>query len=354
MRTPLLVSSLLLLLFCLLRGCSGDNPQIAKRYVVDLDMDPEKRWEHVVKDYTALVPSLKNAILHFIPEDLVGVAEYIGSALDTYLPQPYAAEMRGISSSFNISLGEVVLLNIAYDFSAFCTSIVAQNENGTIYHGRNLDYGVTSLLRKITIVVEFQRKQKTIYMGTTYVGYVGLMTGQKPNAFTVSLDERDKGTIWMNLLSFLLDGGQFASFLLRDTLAEDGMTYARALSKLANTSVIAPSYVIIGGIGPGEGAVITRGRDKAIDVWHLNAADHRWYLLETNYDHWTTPSPSDDRRDPGIALMNKVGQANISPAELFKVLSTAPVLNNSTTYTTIMSAAHPDIYQAWIRHPSVA
>lgn len=59
------------------------------------------------------------------------------------------------------------------------------------------------------------------------------------------------------------------------TLAEDGMTYARALSKLANTSVIAPSYVIIGGIGPGEGAVITRGRDKAIDVWHLNAADHR-------------------------------------------------------------------------------
>ena len=35
------------------------------------------------------------AVRHFIPEDLVGVAEYIGSALDTYLPQPYAAEMRG-------------------------------------------------------------------------------------------------------------------------------------------------------------------------------------------------------------------------------------------------------------------
>ena len=27
-------------------------------------------------------------------------------------------------------------------------------------------------------------------MGTTFVGYVGLLTGQRPNSFTVSLDQR--------------------------------------------------------------------------------------------------------------------------------------------------------------------
>lgn len=34
------------------------------------------------------------------------------------------------------SLGAVVAMNLIYSFSAACTSVVAQNTNGTIYHGR--------------------------------------------------------------------------------------------------------------------------------------------------------------------------------------------------------------------------
>ena len=32
-----------------------------------------------------------------------------------------------------------------------------------------------------------------VYKGTTFAGYVGLMTGMKPDKYTVSLDQQNKG-----------------------------------------------------------------------------------------------------------------------------------------------------------------
>jgi len=49
--------------------------------------------------------------------------------------------MKGISQASGLKLGEVVLYNIFYEVSSFCTSIVAQDQNGNIFHGRNLDFG---------------------------------------------------------------------------------------------------------------------------------------------------------------------------------------------------------------------
>ena len=44
--------------------------------------------------------------------------------------------------------------------SSSCTSIVAQDSNGRIWHGRNLDYRFTDILRNITLVAHFQRNGK--------------------------------------------------------------------------------------------------------------------------------------------------------------------------------------------------
>jgi acid ceramidase len=42
----------------------------------------------------------------------------------------------------NFYLGEIVLYNIFYEIFTLCTSIVAQDDNGNILHGRNLDFGL--------------------------------------------------------------------------------------------------------------------------------------------------------------------------------------------------------------------
>ena len=190
-----------------------------------------------------------------------------------------------------------------------------------------------------------------MYTGTTFAGYVGLLSGQKPHGFTVTLDERDQGDWWMNAFEALLAGTHgIAGFLIRDTIADPSMDFESAVNTLAYTPLIAPCYIIIGGVGPTEGAVITRDRMASLDIWRLDPIYGRWFLVETNYDHWTSPPAGDDRRDPAIRGMNETGRADLSVGSLFSVLSTPPVLNNATTYTVIMSAAIPELYSTWIRH----
>ncbi len=47
-----------------------------------------------------------------------------------------------------------------------------------------------------------------------------------------------------------------------------------------------PTYFIIAGSEPNEGAVLTRDRNTLANLWSLNvstAVADSWYLLETNY-----------------------------------------------------------------------
>ena len=129
-----------------------------------------------------------------------------------------------------------------------------------------------------------------------------------------------------------------------------------ALQLLCYTKIIAPIYYIIGGIDyqtPSQGAVVTRNSSHLVNLWMLDDSEYIWYLVETNYDHWTNPPKNDNRRTPAINAMNSVGQDNINFNSLFGVLSTVPVLNNNTVYTALMSASNITFYNATIRFAKV-
>ena len=64
---------------------------------------------------------------------------------------------------------------------------MARDTSGNMYHARNLDYGFVGLLHNITIEVDFQRSGTTVYTGTTFAGFVGLMTGQRTTRVLLSL-----------------------------------------------------------------------------------------------------------------------------------------------------------------------
>ena len=337
------------------------SPTPAKRYTINLDRPPQYRWKEIVAEYGWEFPILLKEFEQMVPPEVIELASFIGLEVEKYIPYPYNMEIVGIATESGMTVGEMVLANVYYEATAFgrkdgrkaCTSIVAEAEDGTIYHGRNLDYSFADVLRNLTIIIDFQRNGKTIYTGTTFAGYVGLMSAQKPNGFTVSLDERDQGEWWMNVVEVLLAGTHgIASFLIRDTVADPNADFEKAVETLAYKPLIAPSYIIVGGVGPKKGAVITRDRLAALDIWRLDAFYGRWFLVETNYDHWLPPPASDDRRDPAIKAMNETGRAHIGVTALFDVLSTPPVLNDGTAYTMIMSAGKPELLNTWVRHPS--
>ena len=334
------------------------------RFQVDLDAPATERWGHVVKNYADMYPIMEKEFYKILPKKVVDFATEIVGELDKYLPAPYADEIRGVANYTNSTVGFTLLGNLAYDFSAFhhskknstnpgaCTSIIAMASNGTLFHGRNLDYSFHNLLRNFTVVIDFRKNGNTVFTGTTFAGYIGILTGMRPNGISISLNERNTGEWWENMFSAAktrLHG--LVGLVIREVLEDTTMEYAQVVATLSSRELIAPCFLIVGGLKPFEGAVITRDRLKARDVWHLNETVEHWYILETNYDHWEAPPSSDDRRDPAIQAMKKVGQEHLDVHTLYGVLSIPPILNNSTAYTTIMSAQSPSIYHTMIRLP---
>ncbi len=111
---------------------------------------------------------------------------------------------------------------------------------------------------------------------------------------------------------------------------ENRTSFEDAVKYLSSTDLIAPVYFIVGGVKTNEGAVITRNQLEAIDIWRLNASSsgiEKWYLLETNYDHWVPPPANDDRRTPGMKAMNATTQANINYETMMDVLTLNPICN---------------------------
>lgn len=346
--------------------------RVPRTFNISLDQPPEERWNQavvaVVEDFgwegtygavmeymTDLVPAWAIKLLApLVAKMTADMGEYGQEIQGLYNAlKPYAPK----DSVF--SVGAVVAMNLIYSFSAACTSIVAQNTNGTIYHGRNLDYPIPGL-RNLTAEVVFTRGDNVEYYGTTFLGYVGLLTGMRPHGWSVSVDERSQH--YANILDGPLDnimsaleGGKPVGMFLRDSL-QNITSYDAAIKHLNTTRLIAPVYLIVAGTESGQGAVITRNRTHADDsrgiqngVWELDLPAGNWWRLETNYDHWNPPPKDDDRRDPANNAMAAIGQSNINADTLFdKVLSLPPVLNDDTKYTTIMSA-DLDLYHVVVR-----
>ena len=340
-----------LLTFLVVLCCSTykvKSDWIPPHYTIDMSAPADERWAEACADMKQYAIDIYNNIADYFPLNTLEDVEDIFN--DWYAKgayEPYKSEIAALSQCIGLPEGSIVAINLLYDVTAFCTSIVAENEDGTIIHGRNLDYGFP-LLRNDTIVVNMIDKNgNTIYHGTTFFGYVGMWTGSKPNAFTLSGDERDQGSFMNNLQSIHKDWKP-VGWLMRDTL-QNATDFNDALKMLSTEEIMAPVYYILGGLKYPDGAVITRNQTGSVDVWKLNDSQYKWYLVETNYDHWEPPPSNDDRRDPAIKAMDETGQNNLTATTLYDVLSVHPVLNNNTLYTTIMSASNGSLYNTVVR-----
>jgi len=342
-----------------------------KTFVINLDLPPVERWKEVTRERKDQLHGLLDVFRRMVGDKGLKYVSMAMEALSKYLPHTYAEEMKGISEVADVSIGEVVLYNIFYEFFTACTSIIGQDSHGKLYHARNMDFGlmlgwdkknntwlVSEMLRKILFIADFQKDGKTIYKSTQFAGYVGIMTAIKPNKFTFSLDERfqlDGGYVGLiKWIYKIVTGGKPANwlgFFTREVM-ENATNYAEAKALLESKELLAPVYFILGGTQRNEATIITRNRMDLADVWALES-NNKWYMLETNYDHWEKPLFFDDRRTPGNICMKQLGQENISLKGLFNVLSTRPVLNKLTVYTALMQvdAGTLDAYTQFCKDP---
>ncbi|XP_012859291.2 acid ceramidase isoform X1 [Echinops telfairi] len=325
-------------------------------YTINLDLPPYKRWHKLMTDKAPalriIVNSLKNVVNAFVPSGKVMqmVDQKLPGLLGNF-PSPFEEEIKGIADVTEIPLGEIISFNIFYEFFTICTSLVTEDKKGHLLHGRNMDFGVflgwntnnnswtvTEELKPLSVNLDFQRNNQTVFKAASFAGYVGMLTGFKPGLFSLSLNERfAMNGGYMGVLEWLMGKKDinWIGFITRSVL-ENSTSYEEAKNILTKTKIMAPAYFILGGNRSGEGCVITRDRKVSLDVYELNPEQGRWYVLQTNYDRWKNPFFLDDRRTPAKTCLNHTTQENITLSAIYDVLSTKPVLNKLTVFTTLM------------------
>jgi len=345
--------------FCEIPFTPYPDPEDVPTVVVNLDLPPNQRWVKICANpvYQQTAQFLVNAVDQLLSSVGGGYAlNEVGTILNEYyFPPELSQEIQGCASALGVPLGWATLFNIGYEVSDACTSIVAQTSDGTIIHARNLDFwagmGFTDSLKDMTFIADFQQGGKTLFKTTGFAGYVGALSGIRPGGFSVTINTRFyRQGVWEMFYEIIAaveeTNASLVSFLTRDVLTRRS-DYPSALNELSNTELIADVYYILAGVKPGQGAVISRNRFNATDVWQLNAPS-QWYVLETNYDHWEQPPWFDNRVVPAENALKAMGQSRLTMSGLFNVLSTKPVLNIQTTYT-ILSVPKNGTWMSWTR-----
>lgn len=330
------------------------------RLKLDLSVEPSQRWSEIAGTYKEQITDLINQAMHLV--DLIDPTGKIVKFVDDYFPlllvkfpQPYRDEVSSIAETTEVSVGRIIVFNIFYEIFSVCTSIVTENQNtGEHFHVRNLDFGlflgwdfeqhtwkVSELLRKMEFNLEVVNGNQSVFNQTTFAGYVGVFTGVKANKYSVSVNERfvfGGGGGPAGLFDWIVkqEDLYFATWLVRDVL-EANYTYDEAINELSTRGLIAPCYYIVSGVEHNQGHLITRSHNDSLQPVMLNLEEDRWYLLQTNYDHWNNPPFFDNRRIPGQKCMNESSAEAIDKAHLFNVLSTDPVLNQLTVFSSLMN-----------------
>jgi len=317
------------------------------KYIVNLDLPPSKRWSIIVKDFKHEFDGIRKYIDEMI-KGLLGstfgsVVKKVVSGFLNLVNRTgavfFSEELKAIAEQTGQPLGEIVLLQLSYELFATCTSILKSDSNGNVLHCRTMDWDMPAL-KKLTIEVEFQRGGNPVFYGTTWAGYVGVLTGMRPSAYTVAVNFRrtEKGTFWQNIKQSLSKGWPIG-FLVRQVLDEDS-TFLKAVGSLSSSKLISPCYFTMAGSGKNEGVIITRDREHEENRWTLSEHGD---IVQPNIDHWSSDPQfniiwSIERRDWTRSCFKEMELKNINAdfSVMRDILQQYPCWNDETIYATFM------------------
>ncbi|UJR08334.1 hypothetical protein I4U23_012605 [Adineta vaga] len=316
----------------------SDIPLDIPSFSIDLDRDPIHRWSDIIPNFIEPMNEFNIAIRDQIPKAYIDLAEVVASRLNQHIPQPYHDEFYSIAQALSMPVADIVLINFVYELRTFCTSLLVRTLNGTIIHGRNLDFDLnTDLLRRLTFHAKFYRQSDPTftYESVHFAGSIGLLTSSRSGYFSLSINQRDINDKdwWMNALMSILHLHSLPLFIItRSIFDNSSMSYQDMKDTLQYQHLIAPVYFILTN-GHSSGMLITRNRLNSINPIELNST-----LVQTNYDHWLDDPPKDPRRTTAENILRTFNSTQMTSENMFDiVLSVIPVLNRLTIYTAIMN-----------------
>jgi len=341
-------------------------------FTIDLDLPAEQRWIEVGTKMSQKMQNDMNVLMNtwsWVPGGFMDyLLENVGD-MAKHMDHNFVGEMRGLANASGLTLDDIVFFNVIYELSAACTSIVAQDKDGNVIHGRNADFGpyggvdmktltwaLTETMKHDVIDVTYTRNGQPLFKSTTFSGYIGSLTASKPGAFSMTANSRYQfKDHWKGIVEWIM--GDYSAQLLapftRDVF-EQCNDYKCAYDAFSQTRLVTPGFLILANGAAPEGAIITRGRNGVDGVMELNSKtvdtneSGSWYLVETNSEPDKKAPFWDRRRKPAVKCMKSKDMENMTVNDVFDVLSTKPMLNMMTVFTTIMNPSSGN-HETYIR-----
>lgn len=113
----------------------------------------------------------------------------IAATQKKFVPPSFYEELHGVADGAGMDVQDVIVANFIpelFHCSGFALSGSA-TKDGTLYHGRILDYGCDWRLQEHAVLVVAEPEGKIPYVNVTYAGFIGSVTGM--NARQVSIGE---------------------------------------------------------------------------------------------------------------------------------------------------------------------
>jgi len=337
---------------------AAERPQLktVPKFVIDLDVAPQERWKEVVAYYRdsgyleALYkpdsPLFKKGVHHFVQREFLQAAAPL-------FDEEYLGEVDGWIKYGNNSFmtrERVMEFNMLYEanYPSFCSGLLAAKPDGTVVHGRNLDWWLTLTVRgkqvgwpELTADITMLKGGKPFMNSIHWPTQLSLATAMRYGGWTFEQNTRRPKRDAGENLAALRQGGRLFGLEAR-RIMERVPDYETAVETLWNTSWAAPQYFIVSGPKPYQGVVLSVDRlgqhlPSSPPPLRLDPLRGKWYLLQTNDDEG---KPSHDIRRPNeLRKLELASQADVSAGWVLDQMTSLPLLVKDTAFTWVAEVA---------------
>jgi hypothetical protein len=320
-------------------------PDTLTSFVLNFDEHPSTRYNKVFHYYKKTLIVMENDMMHSIAP---AYRDLVQNNTEKYLennPEAYYA-MNSLANITGLPLWQTLLVNSVVDITSFCTSVVARMSNGTIIHGRNLDFDYPAVLQTLVYRAYVEKNGVIIAEAACLAGYVGFYTAVRYSTFTVTFNVRmlahlNTSDITANIEREWESGVIPAAQAIQEAVLWNS-SFVTAVDFLSQRKLNIPCYIILAGTneasqnGDYPGGVILARDPYGLNHTQELDVDDNWYIVQTNADWWAV---SDTRYNTTVSNLEILGQASVNMSSLVTdVLNKTGVVQLITIFSSSLSA----------------
>lgn len=228
-----------------------------KNIEINLDLPANLRWEELT-NYKLETQQLVECFMKQITSqrNWQEFASHIIKHWEATIDDEIKQELLGIAKAVNIEPLKLVIVNLYYDVLKFnqlpafgCSAFAIDTPNGPL-HARNLDWwSEDNCLATSSFTFRFTKQGKELYSIVGWPGYLGGLSGQAANKFSITLNTVSSS-----------ESGQWAepvSVHIRKVL-EEAHDYEEAVEMLSSVQLMNDCLFLVTGCNQGEYCVVER------------------------------------------------------------------------------------------------